>query len=83
MEGHITPSYLEILGEWHVGCFHEFTLQPQSLPYKCPKCGEIIRHKEEVYYAVIGSRPLPGYVRPESRGYQMKTIVHVRCRGRG
>jgi hypothetical protein len=79
MEGHITPTYIEILGDWHVECFKEFSLQPQALPYECPKCGEAIQHKEQVYYATIGSKPLPGYVRPESRGYEMKAVFHVCC----
>lgn len=82
MEGHITPTYLEILGEWHLECFNEFSLQPQQLPYHCSKCGARVRHQELVYYATIGYKPLSGYKRPESRGYEMKSIFHVVCPAR-
>ena len=76
--GNITPTYErnDIVSEWHVECFREFPIQRQRMPYRCQVCDAEIQHGQMIYYAYIGERPAPGYVRPENRGDE---LVLVRC----
>jgi len=79
----ITPTYSdEVVEEWHEGCYHEFPLRPQRIPYKCEECRAPIEHGEETFYAVIGTKPATGYIRPEARGYELYLVRHVKCPGK-
>jgi len=78
----ITPTYGDFtpnpeLREWHEACFREYKLTWQVGPYKCLACNQEIAHGAEVYYIVVGEKPLPGYIRPERRGKQMPWIIHA------
>ncbi len=77
-EPFITPTLQYIDSEWHERCYPgEFAFQ--SPPYICPTCGERIVDGESVVYVTVGSAPEEGYIRPESRGYQLARIEHVNC----
>jgi hypothetical protein len=76
--GHITPTYIEVIEEWHVECYEkEFQLRPQSMPYTCDTCGRAIEHGDEVFYGCIGAKAAPGYTRPEQRGNQLYLVKHA------
>jgi len=80
--GHITPTYTdEVYGEWHERCYRnrKFRLKPQAMPFKCQKCGRRIEHGEEVLYAIKGSKPAPGFIRPQARGYLLWLVQHIKC----
>lgn len=86
--GQITPTYGDFVAnpdvrEWHEQCFTEYSLARQKGPYRCLNCGETIAHASMVYYILIGTKPAPGYIRPEGRGKTMPWIIHARnCRRR-
>jgi len=69
----ITPTYGDFVTdpdvrEWHEDCFTEYNLTPQSGHYRCLNCGKKIAHASSVYYIVVGTKPVPEYVRPANRG---------------
>lgn len=78
--GYITPAFANVLAEWHVACFREFVLKPQTPPYKCQLCDEQIAD-ESVFCFVIGMQTDPDHTVSERRGYQIYSVRHVDCRG--
>lgn len=52
------------------------------MPYNWQECGLPIEHGEEILYAVIGTNPASGYIRPEGRGDELYLVKHVKCLGK-
>jgi hypothetical protein len=77
-----TPTYQDsssVLYEGHESCFDNFSTEAQREPYRYSICNRSIRHRANVIYGVVGSKPALGYKRPERRGHEMPFIAHISC----
>ena len=84
-----------VIGEWHESCFrqrpcirigegaeqqdYKIVLKMRLPPYTCMLCSGEIESGEKIFYGVIGSRPEPGYIRPQARGYGLFFAAHSDC----
>jgi hypothetical protein len=79
-KGSLTPTYsAPIVAEWHENCFSAFELNWQTHPYCCLICNESLSHGAAVAYITTGTKPRPGFTRPECRGCEIPYIVHRQC----
>ena len=73
----ITPAYTELFAEWHQACFRsEFSLNPQTRPYKCEGCGNEIMFGQRISFLIIGEETDEYSTVAEKRGDQLYTVKH-------
>jgi hypothetical protein len=78
-EGYITPAFAMLLAEWHMECFHEFELEPQTVPYTCQSCNHPIEGGKPVTFLVKGTETDLEHTVAEGRAYEIYSVRHVHC----